>query len=329
MNLTAQLNRQYSENMRKRVLQKTIDSPAEHHSKKSAHQLTDYSHYNKPSTRCYGVEIPHGFVDEHYQSSNESDVSLINPDNNNRPNTSCYGMTHKVVPSDTTAVIKSVEGAELTEIGQLRQGLNKCVTDVEPSTKGEDDQMDTEEKGDRDKPIGDEKVPPGSGGADSGPSAEGPFQKQLVGVQDSGGGAYLVQPGEIVGTSEGITPTEPLQECEKIVSQEYWGSKVKQWPMVEAPAELPQTMHTQVGMMQCYSTTPLESEGSDKNCTFEVHSAQQLINVSESVGVDTVGSASLLEHDQINMELELNKNQQQQRKSPYQKCRTQYMYNKL
>ncbi|MCP4474170.1 MAG: hypothetical protein GY821_06310, partial [Gammaproteobacteria bacterium] len=45
--------------------------------------------------------------------------------------------------------------------------------------------------------------------------------------------------------------------------------------------------------------------------------------------VDTVGSASLLEHNQINTELELNKNQKQQQKSPYQKCRTQYMYNKL
>ncbi len=98
---------------------------------------------------------------------------------------------------------------------------------------------------------------------------------------------------------------------------------------MEAPAELPQTTHTQVGMMQCYSTTPLELEGSNNNCTDEVFtdSAQQLINVSENVGVDTVGSASLLEHDQINAELELNKNQQQQQQqeSPYQKGRTQYM----
>ncbi|MCP4491324.1 MAG: hypothetical protein GY820_29015, partial [Gammaproteobacteria bacterium] len=36
-----------------------------------------------------------------------------------------------------------------------------------------------------------------------------------------------------------------------------------------------------------------------------------------------------MECDQINTELELNKNQQQQQKSPYQNCRTQYMYNKL
>ncbi|MCP4487134.1 MAG: hypothetical protein GY820_07435, partial [Gammaproteobacteria bacterium] len=84
LNLTAQLNRQYSENMRKRVLQKTIDSPAEHHSKKSAHQLTDYSHYNKHNTECY--ELPCGFFDDHDQSSNEPDLSLINPENNNRPN---------------------------------------------------------------------------------------------------------------------------------------------------------------------------------------------------------------------------------------------------
>ncbi|MCP4474865.1 MAG: hypothetical protein GY821_09945, partial [Gammaproteobacteria bacterium] len=84
------------------------------------------------------------------------------------------------------------------------------------------DKMDTEEKKDRDKPSGDEEVPPG-GGADSGPPAEGPFQKQLVGVQESGGSAYLVQPGGTEGTGEGITPTEPLQEYEKILSQEYWG----------------------------------------------------------------------------------------------------------
>ncbi|MCP4491600.1 MAG: hypothetical protein GY820_30475 [Gammaproteobacteria bacterium] len=54
-----------------------------------------------------------------------------------------------------------------------------------------------------------------------------------------------------------------------------------------------------------------------------------MINVSENVGVDTVGSASLLERDQINAELALNKNHQQQWKSPYQQCRTQYVYNKL
>ncbi|MCP4475246.1 MAG: hypothetical protein GY821_11920, partial [Gammaproteobacteria bacterium] len=36
-----------------------------------------------------------------------------------------------------------------------------------------------------------------------------------------------------------------------------------------------------------------------------------------------------MERDQISAELELHKNQQQQRKSSYQKCRTQYMYNKL
>ncbi|MCP4490676.1 MAG: hypothetical protein GY820_25690, partial [Gammaproteobacteria bacterium] len=220
-----------------------------------------------PNTKCYGVGIPRGFFYEHHQSSNESNASLINPDNNNRPNTGCYGMTHKVDSNEPTAAIKSVEGSELTEIGQLRQVLNECVTDVEPSTKGEDDQMDTEEKGDKDKPTGDDDVPPERGGADSIASAEGQLPKQLV-PQEEG-----------VVVEEGITPTEPLQAYEKILSQEYWGSKVKQWPMVEAPAELPQTMHTQVGMMQCYSTTPLESEGSNKNCTFEAHSAQQLINV--------------------------------------------------
>ncbi|MCP4476021.1 MAG: hypothetical protein GY821_15970, partial [Gammaproteobacteria bacterium] len=119
LNLTAQLNRQYSENMRKRVLQKAIDNPEEHYSKKAAHKLTDYSHYNKPNTECYGIGIPRGFFDEHHQSSNESDASLINPDNNNRPNTSCYGMTHEVDSNEPTAAIKSVEGSELTEIGQL------------------------------------------------------------------------------------------------------------------------------------------------------------------------------------------------------------------
>ncbi|MCP4492987.1 MAG: hypothetical protein GY820_37660, partial [Gammaproteobacteria bacterium] len=238
LNLTAQLNREISENRKKSALQKTINSSEEHYSKKLAHQLMDYSHYNKPNTECYG--IPRGFFNEHRQPSNESDASLINPDNNNRPNTSCYGMTHEVVTSETTAAIKSVEGSVLTEISQQRQVLNDCVTDV--------------------------------------------------GQQES---------------------------------------KVEQGPKVEASAELPQTTHMQVGVMKCYSTTTLESEGSDNNCTDEVHSEQQLINVSENVEVDTVGSASLFERDQINTELELNKNHQQQQKSPYQKCRTQYMYNKL
>ncbi|MCP4493017.1 MAG: hypothetical protein GY820_37810, partial [Gammaproteobacteria bacterium] len=225
--------------------------------------MTDYSHYNKPNTKCYGVGIPRGFFDEHYQSSNESDASLINPDNNNRPNTSCHEMSHKGDSSETTAVVKPVDESVLVAISQQRQVLNDCVT------------------------AGDEQMPPESGGADS---------------------------------------VQPVEGDKQLVQQE---AKVEQWPKVEAPAELPQTMHTQVGMMQCCSTTPLESEGSDTNCTLKVHSEQQLINVSERVGVDTVGSASLLERDQINAELELNKNQQQQRKSSYQKCRTQYMYNKL
>ncbi|MCP4487803.1 MAG: hypothetical protein GY820_10870 [Gammaproteobacteria bacterium] len=236
------MNRQYAENMRKRVLQKAIDNPEEHYSKKAAHQLTDYSHYNKPNTECYGIGIPRGFFDEHHQPSNESDASLINPDNNNRPNTSCCEMSHKGDSSETTAVVKLVDESVLGAISQLRQVLNECVTDV--------------------------------------------------GQQES---------------------------------------KVEQWPKVEAPAELPQTTHTQVGMMQCYSTTPLEPEGSDNNCTLEVltDSAQQLINVSESVGVDTVGSASLCESNQFTTELGLNKDQQQQQKSQWQKSQTHYMYNKL
>ncbi|MCP4487096.1 MAG: hypothetical protein GY820_07230, partial [Gammaproteobacteria bacterium] len=179
LNLTAQLNRQYSENMRKRVPQKAIDSPEEHYSKKSAHQLMDYSHYNKPNTECY--EIPRGFFNEHCQPSTEFDASLINPDNNNRPNTSCYEMSHKGDSSETTAVVKPVDESVLVAISQQRQVLNDCITDV--------------------------------------------------GQQEA---------------------------------------KVEQWPKVETPAELPQTMLTQVGMMQCYSTTPLELEGSDNNCTLEV-----------------------------------------------------------
>ncbi|MCP4486380.1 MAG: hypothetical protein GY820_03535 [Gammaproteobacteria bacterium] len=102
-------------------------------------------------------------------------------------------------------------------------------------------------------------------------------------------------------------------------------------PKVEAPAELPQTTHTQVGMMQCYSTTPLELEGNDSNCTSKVlsESVQPLINARGSVGVDTISSASLCKSNQFTTELGLNKNQQQQQKSQWQKSQTHYMYNKL
>ncbi|MCP4489365.1 MAG: hypothetical protein GY820_18950 [Gammaproteobacteria bacterium] len=101
-------------------------------------------------------------------------------------------------------------------------------------------------------------------------------------------------------------------------------------PKVEAPVELPKSMHTQVGMMQCYSTRPLELEGNDSNCTSKVpsESVQPLINARGSVGVDTEGSASLCESNQFDTELELNKDQQQQQRSQWQRSQTHYMYNK-
>ncbi|MCP4485716.1 MAG: hypothetical protein GY820_00025, partial [Gammaproteobacteria bacterium] len=59
-----------------------------------------------------------------------------------------------------------------------RSGPEEGKEDEDEEKKGEEerkeDKMDTEEKRDRDKPSGDEEVPPG-GGADSGPPTEGPF----------------------------------------------------------------------------------------------------------------------------------------------------------
>ncbi|MCP4491936.1 MAG: hypothetical protein GY820_32225, partial [Gammaproteobacteria bacterium] len=89
-----------------------------------------------------------------------------------------------------------------------------------------------------------------------------------------------------------------------------------QRPKVEAPVILPKTAHTQVNLLKCYSTTPLELEENDSKCTSKVlsESVQPLINARGSVGVDTISSASLCKSNQFTTELGLNKGQQHQQK---------------
>ncbi|MCP4490588.1 MAG: hypothetical protein GY820_25225, partial [Gammaproteobacteria bacterium] len=168
-NLTVQQqNGQFSENVNNNVSPEVVerwccDSPSEHYFKKSARQLTNYSlhnrsskscqealpkvahvnpkssvesdtslinpdHNNRPNTSCY--DISSDFFNEYQQPSSELEKSLTNPDNSNRPNTNCNGVLQKGVHSETTAVVKSVEGSVMAAISQLRQLLNNNLTEM-------------------------------------------------------------------------------------------------------------------------------------------------------------------------------------------------------
>ncbi|MCP4486403.1 MAG: hypothetical protein GY820_03655, partial [Gammaproteobacteria bacterium] len=80
-NLTSQLNRQFSENMNKRVPQEVVDcsgcgdNTEEHYSKKSAH-LTDYSNSNRPLNS--GVHVVQGVktVQQQVQSVEKANDSV-------------------------------------------------------------------------------------------------------------------------------------------------------------------------------------------------------------------------------------------------------------
>ncbi|MCP4488778.1 MAG: hypothetical protein GY820_15920, partial [Gammaproteobacteria bacterium] len=253
--------------MNKRVPQEVVDcsccdNTEEHYSKKSAWQLTDYSHCNKPNMECY--EIPPDFFNEHRQPSSELDASLINPDNNNRPNTSCYGVSHKVVPGETTAVAKPVDESVVSAISQLRKILNNTLVEIQSEVKQQMDTVRSELK----------------------------EVTQVV-------AHYIAKRGQ-----ESERTKQKLLESDK-------------------------TTHTQVGLMQCYSTMPLEVKGSDRTSDVLNESVEQLTSVPRNAEVHTVDSASSFDCDQVNTELELNKDQWQQQKSPWQKSQTHYMYNQL
>ncbi|MCP4489958.1 MAG: hypothetical protein GY820_21955, partial [Gammaproteobacteria bacterium] len=93
--------------------------------------------------------------------------------------------------------------------------------------------------------------------------------------------------------------------------------------------ESDKTTHTQVGLMQCYSTMPLEVKGSDHTSDVLNESVEQLTSVPRNAEAHTVDSASPFGCDQVNIELELNKDQRQQQQLLWQKSQTHYMYNRL